>query len=168
MGDFLKPCPKCGESKPLAEYQKDRSTADGLSCYCRPCHKAKSRAYYLANREAVVARHGEHRRKNPDYHKEWYKQNRHRTWASALWSRYGLTPGQYDAILEAQGGVCAICGGSDNGKRRLAVDHCHTSNTVRGILCGSCNKGIGNLKESERVLLSAIQYLRQAHRLKVG
>lgn len=59
-------------------------------------------------------------------------------------------------MLEDQGGVCAICeGGVD-----FVVDHCHTSGEVRGILCRTCNQGIGLLKESIKSLENAIKYLK--------
>src|SRR5690606_16122139 len=51
---------------------------------------------------------------------------------------YGLTPAEYDALLEAQGGRCAICRARPKSKR-LAVDHDHGSGAVRGLLCSRCN-----------------------------
>lgn len=54
---------------------------------------------------------------------------------------YGITPEQYDALLEAQGGRCALCGRQPKGKR-LAVDHRHSDGQVRGLLCAGemgCN-----------------------------
>ena len=59
-------------------------------------------------------------------------------------AQYGLTVEQYDAILVAQGGGCAVCGKHPNG-RRLPVDHEHETGRVRGILCDNCNRGIGRL-----------------------
>lgn len=51
---------------------------------------------------------------------------------------YGLGPGEYAALLEAQGGRCAICRAKPKSKR-LAVDHDHKSGAVRGLLCSGCN-----------------------------
>ena len=79
--------------------------------------------------------------------------------------RYGITTDEYDAFLLAQGGVCGICGklpGDDqphHWKGKLAVDHCHDSGKVRGLLCNDCNAGIGHLG-TERVALAAAEYLR--------
>ncbi|MFB7473190.1 endonuclease VII domain-containing protein [Kitasatospora sp. NPDC056184] len=50
---------------------------------------------------------------------------------------YGLAPGEYDRLFAAQGGVCAICGGTR--KQRLSVDHCHKTGAIRGLLCRMCN-----------------------------
>lgn len=72
--------------------------------------------------------------------------------------KHGLTPEYYGLLLRAQKGVCAICGEPPK-KRRLAIDHCHKTGRIRGLLCGRCNTGIGNLRENPRVLRAAIAYL---------
>lgn len=80
---------------------------------------------------------------------------------------YGITAAQYDAMLEKQGGGCAICGEQCSTGRRLAVDHDHQccpgtqscGKCVRGLLCGACNQGIGKLKDSPRLLIAAASYL---------
>lgn len=80
---------------------------------------------------------------------------------------YGITPVEYDAMLDKQGGGCAICGETCTSGRRLAVDHDHSccsgdktcGKCIRGLLCGSCNQGIGKLRDSPRLLLAAASYL---------
>ncbi len=71
---------------------------------------------------------------------------------------YGLTPERYDTILQNQGGVCAICR-MDRDVRRLAVDHDHKTNKVRGILCHFCNTALGKFLDSVEILKKAISYL---------
>ena len=71
---------------------------------------------------------------------------------------YGITIDEYEEIEKNQGGVCAICNGKNN-DRRLAVDHCHTTGKVRGLLCGNCNRGIGYFKDSKILLEKTIKYL---------
>lgn len=61
-------------------------------------------------------------------------------------------------MLEMQGGVCAICGGKDK-NFRLAVDHCHQTGKIRGLLCSACNKAIGGFKDSPMLLIKAMRYL---------
>ena len=73
--------------------------------------------------------------------------------------RYGLSKEEYYSLLENQNGVCAICFKKD--KIRLAVDHNHNTGKVRGLLCSNCNRGIGLLKDSTAMLLSAAQYLQR-------
>lgn len=72
--------------------------------------------------------------------------------------KYGLTVADYDALFSAQGGVCAICKRPPD-KKRLAVDHCHTTGTVRGLLCAPCNVSLGSFGDDPRVLLEAAKYL---------
>lgn len=71
---------------------------------------------------------------------------------------FNLTPEQYDAILSEQGGVCSICKTPPKGKH-LAVDHCHTTGEIRGLLCNDCNIGLGYFQDNPDYLLAAITYL---------
>jgi hypothetical protein len=74
--------------------------------------------------------------------------------------QYGLTHGEYMALLEAQGGACAICG--DNGQQRaLAVDHDHVTSAIRGLLCDRCNPMLGYARDSIAILEAAIEYLKR-------
>lgn len=59
----------------------------------------------------------------------------------------------------AQNGLCAICFEPEAEDQVLSVDHDHKTNKVRGLLCGNCNRGIGNLKDSALVVHSAFEYL---------
>lgn len=85
-------------------------------------------------------------------------------WAYELRKLYGITVEDYEEMLDAQGGVCAICGGNNEGHLRknlkLAVDHNHETGRVRGLLCDKCNRGIGLLKNQENIE-SAMLYLRR-------
>lgn len=69
--------------------------------------------------------------------------------------KYNLTLEEFNSIFEQQRGVCAICSAS----MPLAVDHNHETDVVRGLLCRSCNCGLGMFKDSAVLLNQAIQYL---------
>jgi hypothetical protein len=89
-------------------------------------------------------------------------QHREIVQRSKLKTQYGMTLDDYDAMLERQGGGCAICGTTEirgNGKRQ-SIDHCHDSNRVRGILCGNCNRGLGYFDHDPDVLAAAANYLK--------
>ena len=74
--------------------------------------------------------------------------------------KYGLTPACYAKMLEEQGDACAICGrDSFSEGKHLAVDHCHDSGVVRGLLCGPCNQALGMLGDNPAMLLKAAKYL---------
>lgn len=88
------------------------------------------------------------------------KQLRNRKWK--LKHRYGLSVFDYNEMLRQQNMRCGICGIHhllDNA--RLNVDHCHDTNTVRGLLCGTCNVGLGMFLDSEELLEKAKEYLCQ-------
>jgi hypothetical protein len=76
----------------------------------------------------------------------------------------GVCNTRYDEMLVSQGGACAICDSSLNSSRytKLAVDHDHRTGKVRGLLCTSCNTGIGLFKDSPERLQAAIRYLRRS------
>lgn len=77
-----------------------------------------------------------------------------------LQQKYGITLGDYNRMLESQGGGCAICGESPKkGKKLLAVDHNHKTGEVRGLLCGRCNAMIGFSGDAPDLLKAAIRYL---------
>lgn len=74
--------------------------------------------------------------------------------------QYGITLDQYEQKLKEQDFKCAICGNKDEVEgRRLAIDHCHNSGEVRGLLCGKCNRGLGLFYDNKDLLQNAIQYL---------
>jgi hypothetical protein len=81
-----------------------------------------------------------------------------------LRSQYGITAAEYDAMLAEQAGVCRICGRPEVRVRqgkvlRLAVDHCHKTGAVRGLLCIDCNTGLARFKDDPELLKAAIAYL---------
>ena len=83
-----------------------------------------------------------------------------------LYRNYGITIINYKEILHKQNSVCAICGETgleraihSKSKCNLVVDHCHTTNKVRGLLCHTCNTALGQFKDSKQLLERAIKYL---------
>lgn len=102
-----------------------------------------------------------------EYQRRWYyKQDsefhaaRQRKYQLKL--SYGITEEDYQSLLLKQEGCCAICGtDTPTGKWKVfAVDHCHKTGKVRGLLCNECNRGMGLLKDSPELLLAAAQYLK--------
>lgn len=73
---------------------------------------------------------------------------------------YGLTRDEYEALLERQGHVCAICQKPDTtAKGILGVDHDHTTGRVRGLLCHPCNVGLGHFQDDPALLTRAAVYV---------
>lgn len=103
-----------------------------------------------------------------EYMREWHRQARAANpeyYADLdLRKLYGVTLEWYNDRLEEQNGTCAICKEPETTKIRgktisLSVDHCHNTGTARGLLCTSCNRGLGMFRDKVDYLKSAIEYL---------
>lgn len=81
-------------------------------------------------------------------------------------ARYQMQPGDYEVLLQAQGGLCAICGAKEAGGKggRFNVDHDHSTGQIRGLLCYSCNLGIGLLRDDADLMRAAIRYMERVER----
>ena len=134
-------CRVCEESKDLyKDFYKARANKDGPSAYayeCKECTKARIREDY--KRDPAPTR------------------NRH------LKRRYNIDLNDYNVLLEQQGSVCATCGTSEPGGRwgMFAVDHCHTTGKVRGLLCKRCNIALGEVGDNISTLQKMIEYLQK-------
>lgn len=80
-------------------------------------------------------------------------------YADKILRKYGLRIKEYHRLLAEQGGKCAICGGDQLPGRRMAVDHDHQNQRVRGLLCDYCNRGIGLFSDDPAKLMAAVAYL---------
>jgi len=123
-------CNSCEHTLSHSSFAKNKLRASGLQLYCKECN-----AKY---RKAGGSREGN------------------------LKANYGLTLQDYENLLESQNGKCAICGSTNPGKvdaAHLAVDHCHETGKVRGLLCNSCNNGLGRFKDDPVILTNAVTYL---------
>jgi hypothetical protein len=127
-----KKCSKCGQTKPLSDFHSDQGTKDGRFAHCKACSCAYTRKWRLQHPQA---RRTEHLKKS-----------------------FGLTVKAYDILFAAQNGACAVCQRAPCGTR-LAVDHNHSTNKIRGLLCLACNTAIGSLNEDTARLARAIDYL---------
>ena len=134
---YLATC-DCGESK--AVFFNQLSRGNSKSCGC---------SYRRKGKDSPAYKHG--RSKTKEYDLELHMKR-----------SYGIGFKDYDAMVLEQNGVCAICSAEppkNQHKKRLNIDHCHTTGKVRGLLCDACNRAIGLLKDSPDLLTKAIQYL---------
>ena len=110
---------------------------------------AAAQAYREAHKEELSGRR--RRRRDP------MARRKHR-----LRCIYGISLEEYDAMLDRQGGVCAICKKKPDEGKALFVDHCHITGRVRGLLCGKCNSVLAFGNDDPDILRAAIAYLRAA------
>lgn len=94
----------------------------------------------------------------------WQRANPEKRKAQRL-RKFGLTLAEFQALMEAQGGACAICGHSDTSQPNIfpLVDHCHATGKVRGLLCLNCNQALGKFKDDPVRLLAAVRYLNESN-----
>jgi hypothetical protein len=131
--EFAK-CQVCRQVLPHDRFYKDARRPTGIGGRCQACSRE-----YSKTRNAVP-------------------YNAAKASRAHLKNRYGITPEQRQQMSDMQGGRCAICGD----EAKLDVDHCHSGGHVRGLLCASCNQGLGHFKDDRARLQRAIDYLGEA------
>jgi hypothetical protein len=131
-------CPRCGENpRPRG---KSGKTQGRFRPYCGPCGLERKRELYVHNPERARRSH--------------------------LRQKFGISPEQYREIEQAQGGMCRLCGKSPK-TRQLAVDHDHTTGSIRGLLCYRCNTGLGALGDDPEGLQRALDYVKENRAIKL-
>lgn len=134
--------------------------------------KQKRRDYYKANKQKFIDKAIQWKKDNPEKAKESAKKTRKkessllRTKDQILFKKYGISLAEYEHLYTAQNQACKICKtpfqlhGHDGTHHLTAnVDHCHFSGQVRGLLCTSCNRGLGFFKDNATLLRLAAEYL---------
>jgi hypothetical protein len=121
--------------------------------------KEQNKVYYKANKERLQAKN---RARTPSYKKN-----------AELKFRFGITLEEYDIICQKQNYSCAVCLKTETAidprtkkPRRLAVDHCHTTNKIRGLLCHKCNRAIGMFKDDYSSIERAALYIKENNNVK--
>ena len=128
-------------------------------------HREKTRQatkeYYHKNKEKWYAQQKEYRSNNRekynDYMRRWRSKNIERVRSQEIVNerrrKYGLSPEQYENLLNDTNGKCPICSRVfGNGRKGPVVDHCHSTNVVRGLICGRCNFAEGHLETPENAM----------------
>jgi hypothetical protein len=125
----FKHCMDCDQIKPLEDFCNNKRSSDGKAAYCKDCHNGRG----IESKQRLYGgtRH---------YH---------------LMRRYSIGVADVDAMIEAQGGLCAIC----REREPEHVDHDHKTGKNRGITCSCCNQGLGNFRDRADLLELAVEYL---------
>src|SRR5438132_979207 len=141
----------------------------GVTCtLCRSPVKALGlcRKHYLVEwykRPATIERELK-RRKSPRFlacKLAWSRNNKDKIRQQHITTNYGLSGSDVQQMVSHQLGVCAICESTliIGGKSGMHVDHDHSTGKVRGLLCMSCNRGLGGFRDNPESLRAAIRYL---------
>ena len=132
-------CSHCKVEKKFSEFHLHKGHPHGVSYRCKACARKNNKKYYDPVRMRSLA----------------------------LKRLYGITLDDYNRMLKIQNNRCAICNGTETGRKDIKyfnVDHCHTTGKVRGLLCHGCNSGIGNMKDDVELLDKAIAYLKEMNK----
>lgn len=146
----MKTCTTCKIQKPKSEYHTSKRHKGGYKDICKDCCREYSRNY--------------HKNMSPEAKERKKKNSRNNSYKR----KYGITYDCYLEMCEVRNNMCDICGNvkvpagvddSVNKKNYLVLDHCHESMKIRGILCQTCNQGLGLLKDNIDLLTQAHIYL---------
>lgn len=138
----MKICSRCKLPKDNSEFCKDKSRSDGLNHRCNMCNKIHVQE--IAKKQKKQFGKVGYRRMRRKYELAHY---------------YGITEDEFQIMVDKQNNVCAIC--KQNPEQYLAIDHCHDTGKIRGLLCRKCNSAIGLFNEDVDRLTSALEYIRK-------
>jgi len=133
--------------------------------------RKKSKSYPSNSKENKSKYNKEYRKLNKDTlkikDKEKHQKRKNAIREQRLQKSFGMSLKDYEEMYFNQNGLCKICNkpetakqSNTDGVRMLAVDHCHITNKVRGLLCTNCNIILGHAKDNIEILKNAIEYLK--------
>ena len=114
---------------------------------------AYAKEYIEKNKEKIYAKNKEYREKERQQQADYKRQK-----------KYGISPEEYNYMIKKQHNKCKICLVDflyDKHSTKPFIDHCHTTNKVRGLLCLHCNTGLGYFKDQISTLTKTITYLEE-------
>jgi hypothetical protein len=135
-----KECRKCGTVKDMSEFYRHHTNPEKNShSWCKRCtcdYALEQQKTRSKEKTSLINRR------------------------SKIKNTYGITLEQFDEMLTSQNGGCAICKTQvPGGRGNFTVDHCHSTGRIRGLLCNSCNVGLGSFKDSPSLLIAAAKYV---------
>jgi hypothetical protein len=139
----MKKCSRCKLPKDEGEFNRDRSRPDGLNHRCKPCNTLHVKETQARQKQQLG-----------------YEQYRNKRRKYELSHYYGVSVGEYSQMVKKQKDRCAIC--QNKPERCLAIDHCHKTEIVRGLLCRKCNSAIGLFDDDIEKIRRALRYLLRA------
>ncbi len=131
-----KECKDCKEIKDLSLFYVSPTNKGGVLPRCKPCENARNTKWG---------------KENPERRKLMGQRSNYK--------RYGITPEQVEEMRQRQNRKCAICLGEEEDTRSFHLDHNHSTLKIRDLLCGSCNRALGLVREDIKILKNMITYL---------
>jgi endogenous inhibitor of DNA gyrase (YacG/DUF329 family) len=156
----LKVCIKCGQSKPLSDFHNDKSRKSGVREACKGC---RCKLPAVVEKKCIAC--GDLFSVSGSSKAQKYCGKT----CQRVHIRYGIDEYKHEDLLLRSDYKCAICGNEEtnidkrtNKPYELSIDHDHKTGIVRGVLCFSCNSGLGSFKDDVTILKKAIRYLKKS------
>ena len=132
----MKMCRVCKIVQPFKNFYSQSRVKGHIASRCKKCSSVRHKEYANKNKDKIQKRHAVYWRKH----------------------KYGLTQEEYKDMILSQNNECAIC--KKPSHKTLHIDHDHKTGKVRGLLCSTCNTGIGFFNEDIDSLTNAVKYLK--------
>lgn len=161
----MKICSKCSmEKEDSLFYIQPKNVKAKLSAECKECAVERKR---LSRLSQTSEKQAHHKVIAENYRNDKKEETSKRSKKHNLW-KYGITLEDYRRMEDCQSKLCLICKKPEtiqyrNKSAHLSVDHCHKTGKVRGLLCGSCNRALGLLRDSEEIIENALNYIRKSN-----
>ena len=138
-------CRICKVNKSSDNFHKSHTKSKtGHQSFCKQCF----REYRVKNRLQRNA-----------YARSWTARNKEKVRNNRIMNKYKISPADFNSRIVAQLGKCLICFSVFSEVKKPVIDHNHSNNKVRGILCNGCNYALGIFQDSTNRLQRAIEYL---------
>mgnify|MGYP000119516448 CR=1 FL=1 len=178
-------CSGCKTIKPVSEFYKRRDRPNGYASKCKVCRntyhaeylktkngkdsvkKTKNLYWQRFGKAYAQTPNGKAKIRNNNAKYRQSEKGKRAKRNYELFAKYGITLDQFEELFQQQGQKCAICG-NDKPLRGFHLDHCHKTNKVRGILCHTCNSGLGLFKDNPDIFLKAADYLQNQSAMPNG
>lgn len=158
----MKNCSTCKQQKSLDSFDRKKSAKDGRRSRCKECRhqleleqaKERNLLHYHLNKDVISAKQKEKYNSKVRVNSYSYEKTKNLD----LKREFGINLEIYNEMLANQKGVCAICFLPESNVA-LAVDHCHETGLIRGLLCGKCNRALGLLQDNPALMRIAALYV---------
>lgn len=145
----------CKREFPLSSFTKSKTSLDGLQGTCKGCQAQ----WHISNYKGTSVEKNEQTRLWRIQNPEKAKAQSIRAAVVAKCKQVGISVEFFKSLPQ----MCEICkSASAGGKGAFHLDHSHLTGKFRGLLCHSCNLGLGQFKDRPEILLAAIRYLRRS------
>lgn len=136
-------CSRCSVLTASSDFCRNNKNKRGYSYVCNKCHAEYQRTvWYVKNREC-----------QKQASRKWKKNNRVRI----LSVQYKIPQNEIQQAINKANGICEIC----RNEAKLQLDHCHSTNKLRGMICKNCNLTLGRLGDNMNSITKFVEYLKR-------